>query len=79
MSKTIWDMPLFLVDMNKRTRTALLSAGVQTLGDLNSMSKNDLLRLPGFGSQSYRDVCELFHELKIHVVYEGNEKHWGAK
>jgi DNA-directed RNA polymerase subunit alpha len=64
-SVRIEDLPI-----SKRSKTGLLSGGYKTLGDLKSISVNDLLSLSGFGNKSLNEVVELLNQYGINIRNE---------
>lgn len=61
----IEDLPI-----SKRSKTGLLSGGYKTLGDLKSVSVDDLLNLSGFGNKSLNEVVELLNQYGINIKGE---------
>ena len=61
----IEDLPI-----SKRSKTGLLSGGYKTLGDLKSVSVEDLLNLSGFGNKSLNEVVELLTQYGINIKSE---------
>lgn len=61
----IEDLPI-----SKRSKTGLLSGGYKTLGDLKSVSVDDLLNLSGFGNKSLNEVVELLNQYGINIKSE---------
>lgn len=61
----IEDLPI-----SKRSKTGLLSGGYKTLGDLKSVTVDDLLSLSGFGNKSLNEVVELLNEYGINIKSE---------
>lgn len=61
----IEDLPI-----SKRSKTGLLSGGYKTLGDLKSVSVEDLLSLSGFGNKSLNEVVELLNQYGINIKNE---------
>lgn len=57
------------MEISRRARTGLLNAGLECFGDLNWAQKqatqirSQLLRTPGMGDKSAREVVELLHRL----------------
>lgn len=56
------DLPI-----SKRSKTGLLSGGYKTLGDLRSVSVDDLLNLSGFGNKSLNEVVELLNQYGVNI------------
>jgi DNA-directed RNA polymerase subunit alpha len=61
----IEDLPI-----SKRSKTGLLSGGYKTLGDLKSVTVDDLLALSGFGNKSLNEVVELLNQYGINIKSE---------
>ena len=61
----IEDLPI-----SKRSKTGLLSGGYKTLGDLKSVTVDDLLSLSGFGNKSLNEVVELLNQYGINIKSE---------
>lgn len=61
----IEDLPI-----SKRSKTGLLSGGYKTLADLKSVSVDDLLNLPGFGTKSLNEVVELLNQYGVNIKGE---------
>lgn len=56
--------------LRTRTVNALYKAGVQTIGDLCSQTKLDLLRMPGLGDMGRQDISEALekHNLQLRTT-----------
>ena len=48
--------PVRVLDLNCRVSNRLASAGIFRIGDLCVCSARDLMRMPGFGKKSLREV-----------------------
>jgi DNA-directed RNA polymerase subunit alpha len=53
--------------VSKRSKTALLTGGFKTVGDLRKTTATELLNLPGFGNKSLNEVLELLTEYGINI------------
>jgi len=53
--------------ISKRSKTALLSGGFKTVGDLRDTTATELLNLSGFGNKSLNEVLELLNEYGINI------------
>jgi DNA-directed RNA polymerase subunit alpha len=53
--------------ISKRSKTALLTGGFKTVGDLRNTTATELLNLPGFGNKSLNEVLELLTEYGINI------------
>jgi DNA-directed RNA polymerase subunit alpha len=53
--------------ISKRSKTALLSGGFKTVGDLRETTATELLNLSGFGNKSLNEVLELLSEYGINI------------
>lgn len=61
----IEDLPI-----SKRSKTGLLAGNYKTLGDLKSVTVDDLLSLSGFGNKSLNEVVELLNQYGINIKTE---------
>lgn len=60
MSEDLLNTPIEdLPPLTTRAHKALYAKGIKTLGDLVACSDADLLRIPNFGKQSWREVREM--------------------
>jgi DNA-directed RNA polymerase subunit alpha len=57
------DLPI-----SKRSKSGLLAGGYQTVQDLATIKKANLLELPGFGSKSLNEVVELMSQYGIEIT-----------
>lgn len=64
------DLRIEELPISKRSKTGLLSGGYKTLGDLKSVSVEDLLSLSGFGNKSLNEVVELLNQYGINIKNE---------
>ena len=53
--------------ISKRSKTALLTGGFKTVGDLRNTTATELLNLSGFGNKSLNEVLELLTEYGINI------------
>lgn len=58
----IEDLPI-----SKRSKSGLLAGGYQTVHDLSTIKRSELLELPGFGSKSLNEVVELMSQYGIEI------------
>lgn len=66
----VQDLRIEDLPISKRSKTGLLSGGYKTLGDLKSVSVDDLLNLSGFGNKSLNEVVELLNQYGINIKSE---------
>jgi len=64
------DLRIEELPISKRSKTGLLSGGYKTLGDLKSVTVDDLLLLSGFGNKSLNEVVELLNQYGINIKSE---------
>ena len=64
------DLRIEELPISKRSKTGLLSGGYKTLGDLKSVTVDDLLSLSGFGNKSLNEVVELLNQYGINIKSE---------
>lgn len=64
------DLRIEELPISKRSKTGLLSGGYKTLGDLKSVTVDDLLSLSGFGNKSLNEVIELLNQYGINIKSE---------
>lgn len=64
------DLRIEDLPVSKRSKTGLLSGGYKTLGDLKSVTVDDLLSLSGFGNKSLNEVVELLGQYGINIKNE---------
>lgn len=64
------DLRIEDLQISKRSKTGLLSGGYKTLGDLKSVTVDDLLSLSGFGNKSLNEVVELLNQYGINIKSE---------
>ncbi|PKN02574.1 DNA-directed RNA polymerase subunit alpha [Candidatus Dojkabacteria bacterium HGW-Dojkabacteria-1] len=64
------DLRIEELPISKRSKTGLLSGGYKTLGDLKSVTVDDLLALSGFGNKSLNEVVELLNQYGINIKSE---------
>jgi DNA-directed RNA polymerase subunit alpha len=54
------------MDLSIRALNCLKSADVQTLGDLVTYNRDDLLKFRNFGKKSLAEIDELIQSYKLH-------------
>jgi len=64
------DLRIEDLQISKRSKTGLLAGGYKTLGDLKSVTVDDLLSLSGFGNKSLNEVVELLNQYGINIKSE---------
>jgi len=61
------------LDISKRAKTSLINGGCETVKDLVELSKEELSKLPGFGSKSLNEVVEVLAGYSI-KLYKGEDE-----
>jgi DNA-directed RNA polymerase subunit alpha len=79
------DMPISDLDLSVRASNCLDSAGIRTVGELTSMSEDDLLKIRSFGKTSLREIRRKLEDLGMSLAgepsaeMEGEEEEVGAE
>lgn len=64
------DMPIADLDLSVRASNCLDSAGIRTVGELTSMSEDDLLKIRSFGKTSLREIRRKLEDLGMSLAGE---------